>query len=184
MLVEKSPMPACYGDSSWRVLNGRNGCVKNVKMSIMSGVVRSVTAADRDRWVDLRGALWPDAARDELGVEADAFLAGSGFMLEAVLVACDASAVVGFAELSLRPYAEGCTTTPVAYLEAWYVVPQRRGHGVGAALLAAAEAWARQRGCREFASDTAIDNGVSAAAHAALGFEEVEQIRCFRKRLA
>ena len=132
----------------------------------------------------MRHALWPDAAREELGAEADAHLRGEGFMLETVLVAEGSDgALAGFAELSLRPYAEGCTTSPVAYLEGWYVEPAHRGRGVGGALVAAAEAWARTRGCREFASDAVIDNHASAAAHAALGFEEVEQIRCFRKPL-
>ena len=132
----------------------------------------------------MRHALWPDAAREELGAEADAHLRGEGFMLETVLVAEGSDgALAGFAELSLRPYAEGCTTSPVAYLEGWYVEPAHRGRGVGGALVAAAEAWARTRGCREFASDAVLDNHASAAAHAALGFEEVEQIRCFRKPL-
>ena len=108
-------------------------------------------------------------------------------MLETVLVAVDGTddtnTIVGFAELSLRPYAEGCATTPVAFLEGWFVVPRVRGRGAGRALVSAAEAWARTRGCREMASDTTLDNTSSAAAHAALGFEEVEQIRCFRKTL-
>jgi aminoglycoside 6'-N-acetyltransferase I len=38
-------------------------------------------------------------------------------------------------------------------------------------------------GCSEFASDALAENTASAAAHRALGFEEVEVIRCFRKRL-
>jgi aminoglycoside 6'-N-acetyltransferase I len=151
----------------------------------MDILVRPVAATDRDRWVECRCALWPGEPPDVLGAEADAFLAGSGFMLETVLVACEgAGTVIGFAEVSLRPYAEGCTTTPVPFLEGWYVAPARRGQGVGAALVAAVEAWARARGCRELASDTTLDNEPSAAAHTALGFEEVEQIRCFRKALA
>jgi aminoglycoside 6'-N-acetyltransferase I len=71
----------------------------------------------------------------------------------------------------------------VAYLEGWYVEHSVRGLGVGRARVAAAEAWAIQRGCTEFASDTLVDNVASAAAHRALGFEEVEVIRCFRKPL-
>ena len=47
----------------------------------------------------------------------------------------------------------------------------------------AAEAWAGAQGCTEFGSDALIDNTLSAAAHAALGFDEVAQIRCFLKRL-
>ena len=153
-------------------------------MSGAAFTVRPVTPADAERWIDLRHALWPDASRDELGAEARAYLDGRGFMLEQVLVAIDGTqAVVGFAELSLRPYAEGCTTTPVAFLEGWFVAPEARGGGAGRALVDAAEEWASERGCREFASDTLLDNTVGAAAHAAVGFEEVEQIRCFRKAL-
>ena len=74
-------------------------------------------------------------------------------------------------------------TDRVAYLEGWYVVPAARRQGVGAALVRAAEDWARSQGCTEFASDALIDNAVSAAAHRALGFQETVQIRCFRKLL-
>jgi aminoglycoside 6'-N-acetyltransferase I len=146
--------------------------------------VRPLATADLERWADLRHALWPDQPREELAAEARAFLDGRGSMLEAVLVAVDlADQAVGLAELSLRPYAEGCTTTPVGFLEGWFVAPEWRARGVGRALVVAAEAWARAKGCREFASDTNLDNDGSAAAHAALGFEEVERIRCFRKSL-
>jgi aminoglycoside 6'-N-acetyltransferase I len=72
----------------------------------------------------------------------------------------------------------------VAFLEGWYVVPDARRRGVGRALIEAAEQWALDQGCTEFGSDALIDNRVSAAAHEALGFEEVVQIRCFRKDLS
>ena len=90
---------------------------------------------------------------------------------------------VGFAELSIRPYAEGCRTDRVAFLEGWYVVPAARRRGVGRELVAAAEEWARSQGCTEFASDAELDNETSAAAHRALGFAEVARLRCFRKEL-
>ena len=96
----------------------------------------------------------------------------------AVLMAFDASgAPAGMAELSIRNYAEDCVTDRVGYLEGWYVEPHARRTGVGRALAAAAEAWARAQGCTEFASDALIDNDVSAAAHLALGFEETARIR-------
>jgi aminoglycoside 6'-N-acetyltransferase I len=101
-----------------------------------------------------------------------------------VLLALDgAGQAQGFAELSIRSYAEGCSTDHVAYLEGWYVVPGRRRQGVGRALIAAAEEWARAQGCTEFASDVVVDNDISAQAHVALGFVEQVQIRCYRKPL-
>ena len=100
-----------------------------------------------------------------------------------MLIAEHEGHVVGFAELSLRAYAEGCDSSPVAYLEGWFVSPESRRSGVGRALLAAAEAWGRGHGCREFASDTEIDNDLSADVHRACGFEDAAVIRCFRKSL-
>jgi len=101
-----------------------------------------------------------------------------------VLIAAGANGeALGFAELSIRNYAEDCETNRVAYLEGWYVEPEARRRGIGRALVEAAEEWARRQGCTEFGSDALIDNDVSAAAHRALGFEETVEIRCFRKAL-
>jgi aminoglycoside 6'-N-acetyltransferase I len=117
-------------------------------------------------------------------VEIDRFLAGQANEPQAVLLAEDGSGrLVGFAELSIRPCAEGCRTNRVAYLEGWFVVPEARGRGVGRALVEVAEAWGRAQGCREFASDAQADNELSAAAHRALGFTDVGLVRCFRKDL-
>lgn len=100
-----------------------------------------------------------------------------------VLLAFEYGRAVGFAELSIRPYAEGCTTDRVGFLEGWYVVPEARRQGIGASLVDVAERWAMEQGCSEFASDAESENVVSRAAHLALGFDEVTQIRCFRKEL-
>jgi aminoglycoside 6'-N-acetyltransferase I len=89
----------------------------------------------------------------------------------------------GFAEVGTRSAAGGCLTTPVAYLEGWWVDPQFRRRGVGAALIAAAETWAKAQGHSELASDALLDNVVSQAAHVRLGFIEVERVVLFRKAL-
>jgi aminoglycoside 6'-N-acetyltransferase I len=146
--------------------------------------VRSAKPADVQAWALLRQALWPAESPDELTAEARAFFADADTLLEAVLLAeASNGTLLGFAELSLRPYAEDCRTSPVAFLEGWYVIPAARRQGVGRALVSAAEQWARDRGCHEFASDTELDNSMSAAAHRALGFEDAGAIRCFRKDL-
>lgn len=146
--------------------------------------VRSATPQDAAVWLQLRQALWPEDGSSWHAEEIEQFFAGRLHMPLAVLLARDdVGTVLGFAELSIRAYAEDCTTDRVAYLEGWYVVPEARRRGVGRALVLAAEQWARAQGCSEFASDAVIDNIVSAAAHLALGFKETVHIRCFRKPL-
>ena len=133
----------------------------------------------------MRVALWPDGSLAEHDAEATRFLLGAAREPLAVLVAEDAQgSLVGFAEVSIRSYAEGCTTDRVGYLEGWYVAPGVRRHGIGRALVRAAERWARSQGCSEFASDAEADNEASALAHRALGFAEVGLVRCFRKALS
>ena len=142
--------------------------------------VRHVRPEDAASWAAMRIDLWPEESADELRAEAERGPREG----EAVLIAEDANGKpFGFAELSIRSYAEGCTTDRVAYLEGWYVVPDARRTGVGRALVEAAAAWGRAQGCTEFGSDALEDNTVSAAAHKALGFKEVVTVRCFRKDL-
>jgi aminoglycoside 6'-N-acetyltransferase I len=146
--------------------------------------VRPARPADAQDWALLRQALWPAESPDELAAEARTFFVDGDTLLVVVLLAeASDGTLLGFAELSLRPYAEDCRTSPVAFLEGWYVIPAARRQGVGRALVSAAEQWARDHGCHEFASDTELDNSMSAAAHRALGFEDAGVIRCFRKDL-
>lgn len=132
--------------------------------------IHPATTIDADAWLRMRCALWPDGSETEHRDEIAQFFAGRSREPLAVLLAFDDSGeAVGFAELSIRNYAEDCATDRVGYLEGWYVVPEARRYGIGRALVDAAEKWAVGQGCREFGSDTTIDNEVSAAAHRALG---------------
>ena len=131
----------------------------------------------------MRETLWPSSPGEHAG-EIAAFFSGDRRNPAEVFVALDDDArAVGFAEVSIRPYAEECYSGRVAYLEGWYVEEGRRRQGVGAALVAAVEDWGRAQGCTELASDAAIDNRASSAAHRSLGFTEVGTIVCFRKPL-
>jgi len=138
----------------------------------------------REHWSLMRSDLWPDATPAEHLVEIDRYFAGDRRHLKAVLFAVDSEGTpLGFAELNIRSYAEGCSTDRVGFLEGWYVATAHRRVGIGAALVAAAERWAREHDCTEFASDVVSGNDGSAAAHRALGFQEVETIICFSKDL-
>ena len=89
----------------------------------------------------------------------------------------------GYVEVGTRPYADGCDSSPVAYVEAWYVDEDLRRRGWGGRLFAAVEEWARAKGHTEIASGALLDNDVSIAAHKSLGFTEVERQVHFAKRL-
>jgi aminoglycoside 6'-N-acetyltransferase I len=102
----------------------------------------------------------------------------------AVFVAgIDGHECVGFLEVWLREYAEGASSSPVGYLEGWFVEPEFRCKGIGRSLVLAGEEWARQAGCTEMASDSEVDNVGSIRAHQRLGYREVERIVCFLKAL-
>ena len=150
----------------------------------MECVVRPVAESDRERWLSMRYQLWPDGRRAEHAEEIARYFAQDWpFERSEVLVAERSDGrLVGFAELSIRPYAEGCLPR-VAYLEGWFVEAEARRSGVGAALIGAAEDWGRQLGCREFASDAEPENRASIEAHLRLGFEDAGLVRCFKKIL-
>jgi aminoglycoside 6'-N-acetyltransferase I len=145
--------------------------------------IRHASTGDTEDWLKLRCALWPEGTRDEHRREIESFLAGTAVEPQAVLLAERDGRIVGFAELSIRSHAEGCTTNRVAFLEGWYVAQEARRLGIGKALVQAAERWAIAQGCTEFASDTQADNELSRAAHLDCGFTEVGVIRCFKKNL-
>ena len=130
----------------------------------------------------MRCALWPHhtAAEHEAGMRA--WLTRR----DTAVVVCvrQGGGLCGFAEVSARPYADGCRTSPVAFLEGWYVDPDFRGQGVGRALVEAIEAWTHERGFQELASDALVDNEPSQRAHERLGFIAVERAVRYRKPLA
>lgn len=143
---------------------------------------RPAQPADRAEWVRMRSLL--HGASDDHDREARGILAGGGPPYAVFVVPRADGGLCGYIEVGERPYAEGCDSSPVGYIESWWVDEDMRGRGVGAALMAAAEDWARERGRTEVASDALIDNALSHDVHRALGYEEVERIVCFRKELA
>lgn len=133
----------------------------------------------------MRHRLWPHADAGDLLNEAHTFVADANdSTIDAVFVAAEAgSQPAGFIELSIRDFADGCDSMPIPHIEGWYVEPAARRNGVGRDLMRAAEAWARERGFTEIASDTEVENVDSQHAHARCGFEETERLVKFRKAL-
>ena len=154
-------------------------------MTVEQMEIRPVQRSDKDEWGRMRASLYPDL--DPLEIEgwfAAADQGGAHLVGVAVLVADRGDGkLAGFVEIGSRDYAEGCETTPVAFLEGWYVDPDMRRTGLGRRLVRAAESWAVSHGYREIASDTELENTISLKAHLALGYDEVERQICFRKQL-
>jgi GNAT superfamily N-acetyltransferase len=142
--------------------------------------VRPISPSDDSEWLRMRIALWPDHSPADLEREMKTIAAPSD--RSPVFVAQRPNGQLGgFLEANLRSHAQGCITSPVAYIEGWYVDPDVRRIGLGKRLVEAAEAWARSLGCTEIASDCDLDNAVSLAAHTALGYAEEGRNIHFRK---
>ena len=149
-------------------------------------IVRAVQVSDAGEWLRMRMALWPHSTAEQEAGEIAYFLSDPPHSIlptlhAAFVCARPGAGLCGLVEVSIHHQAPGCVTDRIGYLEAWYVDPDWRGKGAGKALAEQAEAWARAQGCQEMASDTNPSYPISPAAHAALGYQEVE--RYFRKEL-
>jgi aminoglycoside 6'-N-acetyltransferase I len=78
--------------------------------------IRPGSGKDAEAWLSLRLALWPETLEAQHRVELADILADSE---ENGVFFCedDEGRLVGFAEVSLRKWAEGCLSSPVGYLE-------------------------------------------------------------------
>jgi aminoglycoside 6'-N-acetyltransferase I len=149
--------------------------------------VRQARISDQNQIAKMCALLWPDATLEEHRREIDLELKSgmSGALPAAIFVSHeDDGELTGFLQVGLRSHADGCDPAqPVGYVEGWFVYEPARRHGIGKALMRAAEHWARRHGCVEMASDTWIDHTDSQNAHQALGFEVVDRCVHYRKNL-
>lgn len=129
----------------------------------------------------MRSILWPD--HQGHSKDTNSYFEGNSKQVITLVAENQRNQLVGFAEVGSRDYAEGCTSSPVAYLEGWYVDEKVRRSGIGLELVQAAEKWAREQGFSELASDCRLDNPISAQAHESCGFSETDRMICFKKQL-
>jgi aminoglycoside 6'-N-acetyltransferase I len=146
-------------------------------------LVRSLEPKDAAAWATMRSALWREADANDLRTEVDAFVAGDKLPTPMVVFIAEDEHPIGFLELSVRAYANGCDSMPVPFIEGWFVESGARGRGVGRSLIRAAEDWSRERGYVEIGSDTEIWNDHSLKAHVRCGFAETERVVYLRKGL-
>lgn len=143
---------------------------------------RPMTETDVDHWLEMRRTLWPHTEAERHEDEVASILANRS--QKAAFVCCDESDVpIGFVEVFLRQHVDGCSTTPVGYIEGVFVRSDCRRQGIATKLVEAAERWARVRRCRQMASGADLDDALGQQLHDRFGFEEAERVVIFRKSL-
>lgn len=147
--------------------------------------IKPCEVSSQPAWLAMRAELYHDEDPALLDEEARQIITDGALKSQPFqcLIAFHADTPVGFIEMTVRSSAEECMTSPVLYIEGWYVEPSHQGKGVGRALMCAAFEWGRGRGCGEAASDARPDNTGSISAHQALGFQDAGVIRCFRRSI-
>lgn len=144
-------------------------------------MIRKAGKTELEILANLAVLMWNSSSVDELITEFSETISNgkSQFFLK-----YENDTPVGFAQCQLRyDYVEGTSTTPVGYLEGIFIKEGYRNRGYAKELLTECEAWAKNNGCREFASDCEIDNIESFCFHKAMNFTEANRIICFTKTL-
>jgi len=144
--------------------------------------VRPLRESDLSEWLRLRKRLW-DHTTDEDHHNEMVEIVGHPESQFVLVAEKEPGRLIGFLEVSIRPFVEDCETDNVGYLEGWYVEPEVRGRGIGRELVRIAENWAREHGCTEMASDAEFGNEVSLKAHLGLGYTETSRLIHLRKDL-
>ncbi len=138
--------------------------------------IRRAGAADAEPWAELRCRLWPRLDVAAACAEIDTLLANpcfAGFLL------LDADTPVGFIEARI----EEASPESRVHVEGWYVAPEYRLGGHGAALMEEVERLALARAIGLITSDTDAGYPDSVPAHRGVGFEEIGNVRLLVRRL-
>ena len=144
-------------------------------------MIQKATKNDIGIIANLANLMWTEPSVDDLAAEFSELLSKEDAQ---VFLKYEDEIPVGFAQCQLRhDYVEGTGTTPVGYLEGIFVKEHCRNKGYAKELLNECETWAREKGCKEFASDCEIDNDGSFQFHKAMNFKEANRIICFTKKL-
>lgn len=144
-------------------------------------IIKKAKKKDAITAAKLAKELWSKHSSAELETEFIAILSSDK---ASVYIGYEGDAPVAFAEVSVRhEYVEGAAASPVAYLEGIFVKETHRGRGIARKLMAECQEWAKEKNCREFASDCELGNEKSYRFHLKNGFKEANRIICFIKPL-
>ena len=143
--------------------------------------IRKAEATDREDWARMRHRLWDDWTVERHLTDIDNMLKDDKFT--GYLAIDNAGQAVGFAEICIRDYANGCTQQPVPFLEGIWIDEHYRRSGVGSLLIKTITSELKAQGFIELCSDILENNLQSHRAHENWGFHEMERVIYFRKGL-
>ena len=153
----------------------------NLSLNGSSMILRADSSNFSD-WIDLSLRLFPEHSRDEMVGFYSEILDSErevGFLYK------KDNRYVGYMNLSIRnDYVNGTHSSPVAFIEAIYVLPEYRRQSIARELIAHGEDYARQKGLTQLASDCLLENEPGAEFHIICGFQETERVIYFAKDLA
>ncbi|NKB51355.1 MAG: GNAT family N-acetyltransferase [Rhizobiaceae bacterium] len=147
----------------------------------MSVLVRIMQKDDRPAWAEMRQQLFDDLSIEAHCEEIDDVLESKNCW--GYIAVTEDQAPAGFAEISIRKFANGCTTQPVPFLEGIWVSSNYRRMGVGRTLVEHITQDLFDQGFVELCSDADEQNFNSHRAHEDWGFVETERVIYFRKAL-
>lgn len=129
------------------------------------------------RLVELGIKLWPDNSYNDLY---DEFKNSNHIFFGATFN----NYLIGFIQISIRTdYVNGSTNSPVGFIEGIFVDENYRKKGIARKLVDRAVCYFKNEGIKEIASDVLIDNIDSQNFHKSIGFEEIERVVCYIKRI-
>ena len=141
--------------------------------------IEKITAENISPLAKLMTALWTDCSYEDEFESCKNILNSE---TEICFLVKEQDEYIAFIHLTVRyDYVEGSESSPTTYLEAIYVQPNFRYLGVGKSLIDFGEEWGKQKGCKQFASDTELSNLSSIEFHKKNGFREANRIVCFIK---
>lgn len=140
--------------------------------------IRPMRASDLDAVHALNAQLGYPGDLETTRARIDAVLASP--IADGYVAEDEEGRVVGWAHVFTAPFIE---SGPVAELGGLVVEASRRGEGIGAALVARAEAWARERGLRQISLRCNVVREETHRFYARLGFEIQKTQHKFRKAI-
>lgn len=143
--------------------------------------IQPVQPEHHAEWLRLRQAIYTSVDQEFHRQEMQLFFDDA--TKECFLALVQPSKACAMLEVSLRNTVDGCLTSPVGYIEGIYVEPDHRGAGLARRLIQLAEAWFRQQGCREMATDSELEDTAAQRFHEHNGFQETFRIVEYRKDL-